>query len=51
MNAARTGLSKRGRDGLSTGTLKHLPAVPEWSDLDDHHGKIAFASDRRYLFD
>jgi len=21
-----------------TGTLKHLPAIPEWSDFDDCHG-------------
>jgi hypothetical protein len=24
---------------LHTGSLVHLPAVSEWSDFDDHHGK------------
>jgi len=35
---------------LKTGSLIHLPAIPKWSDFDDRHGKIAFSSDRRYLF-
>ena len=36
--------------GLHTDTLVHLPAIPERSDFDHRHGKIAFSCNPLYLF-